>query len=258
MLDLVWYQYALIGVTFAWSGFVRTGLGFGGALFTLPFLLLIDNQPLVYLSLVAVQLLFFSALTFAQTYFKAPAGQRQPPLSNVDWPYLRKMLAIIIVPKLIGVFGLLTLPNDLMSIIIFGIVVFYGLSYVINRPFKAKHPAVEVGFLMMGGYISGTSLIGAPLIVAVASRHIEVSRLRDTLFALWFILVTIKVSVLVYNDVDLRLINHIWLIPCAFVGHMLGLHAHDWLLRSQGGTFYRVIGVSLLAASGVGLAQILL
>ena len=94
MLGLMWYQYALISVTFAWSGFVRTGLGFGGALFTLPFLLLIDNQPIVYLSLIAVQLLFFSVLTFVQNYYKPPKAERQPPLSNVDWPYLRKMLSI--------------------------------------------------------------------------------------------------------------------------------------------------------------------
>ena len=258
MLGLMWYQYALISVTFAWSGFVRTGLGFGGALFTLPFLLLIDNQPIVYLSLIAVQLLFFSVLTFVQNYYKPPKAERQPPLSNVDWPYLRKMLSIVIVPKLIGVFGLLTLPGNLMSIIIFGIVVFYACTYIVNRPLRATNRWVETVFLMMGGYISGTSLIGAPLIVAVATRHIATKQLRDTLFVLWFIFVTIKVSVLIYSGVDLHLINHLWLVPCAFVGHMLGLRAHDWLIQNQSGAFYRVIGCSLLAASAVGLTQALL
>jgi len=31
MADLLPYQYALIGLIFVWSGFVRSGLGFGGA-----------------------------------------------------------------------------------------------------------------------------------------------------------------------------------------------------------------------------------
>ena len=39
MQDLLWYQYALIGLIFCWSGFVRSSLGFGGAVLALPFLL---------------------------------------------------------------------------------------------------------------------------------------------------------------------------------------------------------------------------
>ncbi|MGO1601173.1 MAG: sulfite exporter TauE/SafE family protein, partial [Halomonas sp.] len=49
MTDLLWYQYAIIGLIFAWSGFVRTSLGFGGAVLALPFLLLVTNEPLVFL-----------------------------------------------------------------------------------------------------------------------------------------------------------------------------------------------------------------
>ena len=44
MADLLWYQYVLIGLIFAWSGFVRTSLGFGGAVLALPFLLLVVNE----------------------------------------------------------------------------------------------------------------------------------------------------------------------------------------------------------------------
>ena len=40
------YQYILIAIVFIWSGFVRSGLGFGGALFTIPFLLLIQDEML--------------------------------------------------------------------------------------------------------------------------------------------------------------------------------------------------------------------
>ena len=63
MSNLDVYQYVLIGLVFIWSGIVRSGLGFGGAGLALPFLLLIDDRPLVYLPIIAVHLLIFSSLT---------------------------------------------------------------------------------------------------------------------------------------------------------------------------------------------------
>ena len=60
MSDLLWYQYLLIGLVFGWSGFVRSGLGFGGAVLALPFMLLILNEPLVFLPIIAIHLLIFS------------------------------------------------------------------------------------------------------------------------------------------------------------------------------------------------------
>ncbi|BBI70549.2 hypothetical protein HAALTHF_05370n [Vreelandella aquamarina] len=59
MADLLWYQYVLIGLIFAWSGFVRTSLGFGGAVLALPFLPLVVNEPLVFLPIIAIHLLIF-------------------------------------------------------------------------------------------------------------------------------------------------------------------------------------------------------
>ena len=52
MNDLALYQYMLIGLIFIWSGIVRSGLGFGGAVLSLPFLLLVHNDPLVFLPLI--------------------------------------------------------------------------------------------------------------------------------------------------------------------------------------------------------------
>lgn len=63
MSDLSLVQYVLIGLIFIWSGFVRSGLGFGGAVLSLPFLLLVLDEPLVFLPIIAVHLLVFSALT---------------------------------------------------------------------------------------------------------------------------------------------------------------------------------------------------
>jgi uncharacterized membrane protein YfcA len=61
------YQIVLIAAVFIWSGFVRSGLGFGGALFTIPFLLLIHNDPLYFLPIISLHLLFFAALTLMQS-----------------------------------------------------------------------------------------------------------------------------------------------------------------------------------------------
>ena len=63
MIELLWQQYLLIVLVFIWSGFVRSGLGFGGALFTIPFLLLIHNDPLFFLPIISIHLLFFASLT---------------------------------------------------------------------------------------------------------------------------------------------------------------------------------------------------
>jgi uncharacterized membrane protein YfcA len=49
MTELSFIQLVAIAIIFAWSGFVRSGIGFGGALFTLPFLLLVLDDPLVFL-----------------------------------------------------------------------------------------------------------------------------------------------------------------------------------------------------------------
>jgi hypothetical protein len=176
--------------------------------------------------------------------------------STVDWAYLKKSLGIMIVPKLIGVFGLLTLPAGLMTGIIFGIVSVYSVSYILNRPFKSNSRLLDTIFLMLGGYISGTSLIGAPLIVSVFATHVAKHQLRDTLFVLWFILVTIKMAAFIYAGVDLQLIHHLWLLPCAALGHVLGLRFHHKITDGDPQIFYRVLGIALLIVSLVGIASL--
>ena len=254
MENLFWYQYVFIGLVFIWSGFVRSGLGFGGAVLALPFLLLIDNEPLVFLPIIAVHLLIFSALTvLGKQGYKQFLGNSET--STVDWLYLRKSLLIMILPKLIGVLGLITLPPALMGGIIFSIVSAYAVSYVLNKPFKSSNPKLDTLFLMLGGYISGTSLIGAPLIVTVYSTKVAAEKLRNTLFALWFILVTIKLTAFLIAGVNLQLIHHLWLLPCAAVGHIIGLKFHDRMLKNDQVRFFRVLGIALLFTSAAGLWQ---
>lgn len=261
MNELLWYQYALIGLIFAWSGFVRSGLGFGGAVLSLPFLLMIHNDPLVYLPIISVHLLVFSSITVWQSH-RASVKENHQGSSNsettsstIHWSYLKKVFGIILVPKLIGIFGLITLPSDVMSAVIFVIIAVYSLTYIFNKPFKSNNPWLDTLFLMLGGYISGTSLIGAPLIIAVFANHVARHQLRDTLFVLWFVLVVLKMIAFIIAGVDLQLIHHLWLLPCATVGHVLGLKMHDYLLNGETQQFYRVLGSVLFIISIIGLLQ---
>ena len=106
---------------------------------------------------------------------------------------------------------------------------------------------------MLGGYVSGTSLIAAPLVVPVAASRVARHELRDTLFVLWFVLVTIKMAAFVYFDIDLQLIHHLWLLPCAAIGHVIGLRFHQHMLKAETPLFFRFLGLTLLVISLLGL-----
>ncbi len=253
MPELQLYQYALIGLVFIWSGFVRSGLGFGGAVLSLPFMLLIVDQPLFFLPIISLQLMFFSSITLYLNHRSSNKPQDRFTSAGVNWRYLRFSLAVTIVPKLIGVFGLITLPGNIMSAIIFVIVSVYSLSYIFNKPFKSRSKTVDIIFLMLGGYISGTSLIGAPLVIAVFASHVAKNQMRDTLFALWFILVGIKVGAFLWAGVDLQLKQQLWLLPCGAIGHLIGLRVHNYLLHADSKLFYRVLGSVLLLVSLMGM-----
>jgi len=251
MSDLTLTQLVLVLLIFVWSGFVRTGLGFGGAMMSLPLLLLVDNRPLVYLPIIGVHLLIFSMLAVWQNN-RTRTAEKNP--STVDWVYLKKSLKIMIIPKLIGVAGLLTIPANIVSVIIFCIISVYSITYILNKPFKSSHPLSDGIFLSLGAYISGTSLVGAPLIMTVYMVHVAREKLRDTLFVLWFILVSIKMVAFLIAGVDLQLQAHLWLLPATAVGHYFGLRFHARLTAADPVIFYRVIGSALLVVSLCGLA----
>lgn len=253
MGDLTLTQLVLVFLIFVWSGFVRTGLGFGGTMMSLPLLLLVDNRPLVYLPIVAVHLLVFSLLVVWQNNRKRNPAEIKPP--TVDWAYLKKSMKIMIIPKLIGVAGLLTIPAHIMSAIIFAIISVYSITYILNKPFKSSHPVTDGFFLSLGAYVSGTSLIGAPLIMTVYMVHVAREKLRDTLFVLWFILVSIKIVAFLIARVDFQLQAHLWLLPATAIGHFFGLKFHERLINADPVVFYRVIGCALLLVSGSGLVS---
>ncbi len=239
---------------------MRSGLGFGGALFTIPFLLLIHNDPLFFLPIISIHLLFFASLTLLPkigTSKQSLDKTDQQPLPTINWRFVRYALFIMIIPKLAGVIGLLILPSDLMNCIIFLLIGAYSMTYIIGRPLTSNSRLLDILFLVLGAYISGTSLIGGPLVIAVAMRHIKSHEFRNTLFVLWTVLVSIKLAAFAYAGVDLQFAAALWLLPFAAVGHFIGLRFHQQLLQQSNARFFQILGGVLLTASVAGVTQIL-
>lgn len=239
------WQYVATTLIFIWTGFVRSGLGFGGAALGLPFLLLVIDNPLVWIPLIGVHLLFFSSVTL---------GTR---LGAVDWAFLKKAFAIMIIPKLIGVFGLLTLPPEIMAAFVYVMTLAYGVMYVFKYQIKSKSHVFDAFLLFIGAYVSGTSLIGAPLIVAVFMHRVSKEKLRNTLFVLWFVLVSIKLSVLAAAGVNFWWTAHLWLLPAASIGHVIGLKLHEHLMSDNTVRFKQIIGGVLIIVCVFGLIDMM-
>lgn len=259
MAEFATYQYFLIALIFVWSGFVRSGLGFGGAALALPFLLLLHPEPVLFLPLLAIHLLIFSVwITHGRHFFAQWRGNtavREP--SRIDWRFLRYAFLIMAIPKAAGIVGLITLPGETVSLVICVIIAVYAVGYVTNKPFISRHWSTDVAFLAIGGYASGISLIGAPLIAAVFASHVARESLRDTLFVTWFIVTGLKVIALMLAGVDMQWIHHLWLLPCVTVGHILGMRVHAWLQSGDSTQFNRVLGSALLLVSVAGVSNIL-
>ncbi len=241
--DFTILDIALSALLFMWAGFVRSGLGFGGAALGLPFMLFIYNQPLYWLPLIGAHLLFFSALTL------------RTRLNNVNWEYLKSSLYYIIPPALVGVFGLISLPNLWIVTFIYSITLFYAVMWLLNKSIHSESAWIDRFLLIFGGYVAGTSLTGAPIMVAVYVRNVVQSQLRNTLFVLWFILVSIKMTTFAALGVDLNIMTALVLLPVAAIGHFIGLKTHDIILQNDV-LFKRVIGGMLMVVSGLALWNI--
>lgn len=94
--------------------------------------------------------------------------------------------------------------------------------------------------------------------IAVAMRHIQAHEFRNTLFVLWFVLVSIKLCAFALAGVDLQLMASLWLLPFAGIGHLIGQRFHQRLLQQSNAYFYKVLGWVLLSTSLIGLLQIVL
>ena len=239
------FEIIFISLIFVWIGFVRTGLGFGGAVLGLPLLMLVGGSPIDWLPIIGIHLLFFSGIALARS------------LNTIDWSYLKRSLPWILPAKIIGVIGLISLPPTVMTLIVYSITSFYALTWILNYNIASREGWVSRLLLILGGYISGTSLNGAPLLVAVYMQNIDVKRLRNTLFVLWFLLVTIKMSAFLIVDVYINWQFSLMLIPVAALGHFVGLKVHDRIIENDK-QFKRWMGSVLILICIAGLSKVLI
>ncbi|MCK4494229.1 MAG: sulfite exporter TauE/SafE family protein [Methylococcales bacterium] len=243
LFDLNLNETLIIGLLFIWTGFVRTGLGFGGAALGLPFMLFVRPDLLLWLPMIGVHLLFFSGLTLSRR------------LHHVDWRYLGYSLWFILPPAFMGVFRLVNLPALWLNVFIYTVTIFYGTIWLFNRAIQSQKNWVDKVLLIVGGYVAGISLTGAPLMVTVFMRNVERKRLRDTLFVLWFILVSLKMTTFVALSVDVHFIEALCFIPIAAIGHIVGLKAHHKITQNDR-VFKRWVGAGLVIVSALGLFKL--
>ncbi|MDB9975944.1 sulfite exporter TauE/SafE family protein [Candidatus Thioglobus sp.] len=237
-------ELLMIAIIFTWIGFVRTGLGFGGAVLGLPILMLIGGSPIDWLPIIGIHLLFFSSITLSNS------------LRQVDWQYLKKSLPWILPAKIIGVIGLLSLPPDVMTVIVYLITILYSLTWINNSQIISKKTWVNNLLLFFGGYLSGTSLMGGVLLVAVYMSHIDLKKLRNTLFVLWFFLVSIKMVAFMAVGVYIDWRFSLMLIPVAALGHFIGLRMHERMIKSDA-KFKRWMGGVLIIVCMAGLLKVI-
>lgn len=243
LINFSYTEVTLIALIFTWTGFVRSGLGFGGAALGLPLMLFIYDKPIYWLPIIGWHLLFFTSLTLHSR------------LHNVDWAYLVKSSIYIIPPAIVGVLGLINLPNNFLIIFIYSVTLFYAVIWFLNMNIKSSNEWLDRFLLAVGGYIAGTSLTGSPLMVAVYMRNVAAHQLRNTLFLLWFVLVAIKMSTFKMLDVDIHLLTALYLLPVAAIGHVIGLKIHTLILQNDQ-IFKRIIGAVLIIISVLGLSQV--
>ena len=86
-------------------------------------------------------------------------------------------------------------------------------------------------------------------------RNVATHQLRNTLFVLWFILVTIKMTTFKALGVDIHLLTAVYLLPVAAIGHIIGIKTHELILKNDQ-QFKRIIGAVLIIISTLGLAQV--
>jgi len=236
-------QLAFVLLIFCWTGFVRTGFGFGGAALGLPLMLLVVGSPIDWLPIIGLHLLFFSGLSLAKA------------LKQVDWKYFKKSLRWILPAKIAGVIGLLSLSPSVMTVIVYSITSFYALTWLFNYSISSNKNWFDNVLLVLGGYISGTSLTGAPLIVAVYMHKIAKEQLRNTLFVLWFFLVSIKMGAFVAVGIYIDWKFALMMVPAAGIGHYFGLKVHSKLMENDQ-QFKRWLGGGLLVVCVIGMTKL--
>jgi len=241
-LDFTNLQIGLMALIFVWTAFVRSSIGFGGIALGMPFMLLVHNEALFWLPIFGIHLLFFSAMTLRRD------------LRNIDWTYLKKAGVYIFPAALVGIFGLVSLPNDFLVTFIYSFTIFYALLWVMDWAINSKQGWLDKILLAIGGYVIGLGMPGMPLISSVFMRFVAMRHLRNTLFVLVSTTTVVRMGFFVATDVNLHFWFALCLIPTAWIGHQLGLKAHDYIMNNQT-LFRRVVGGALILVCTIGLMK---
>jgi len=243
MTELGVIQFVLLALVFAWSGFVRSGLGFGGSALALPLMLLITPDPVFLLPIISIHFVFFSSLTL----WSHPGG--------VDWRYCLHSQIFTIVPAVIGVLGLISLSSEVLTLIVYIITFSYGLCYLLQIKVSGGNKITDSALLILGGYVSGAALTGAPLLAVVFSRNVAVEKLRNSLFVAFFIIVVIKMAAFKVSGISWQSKYALLFFPAAAVGHYLGLKAHERVLKNDARVLMRIIGLALVVVTLIGISR---
>ena len=91
----------------------------------------------------------------------------------------------------------------------------------------------------------------------VYMHKIAKEKLRNTLFVLWFFLVTIKMGAFVAVGVHIDWQYALMFLPAAAVGHYFGLKAHAKLMEKDQ-QFKRWLGGALIFICAIGMARVFL
>ena len=244
-LDFSHLQIALMALIFAWTAFVRSGIGFGGIALGMPFMLLVHDEAMFWLPIFGTHLLFFSAITLRKR-FRA-----------VDWRYLQQISVYILPAALLGIFSLLTLPNHYIITFIYCFSIFYAFTWLANWKVNSRQGWLDKFLLGFGGYIIGSGMPGMPLISSVVIRFVSLENLRNTLFVLISTLTIIRMGTFVAVEVNMHFLFALCLIPTAWIGHHFGMRAHDAIINNQA-LFKKVIGTMLILVSSLGLLKVYL
>ncbi len=225
---------------------MRTGIGFGGGALALPLMLFILPNPIILLPIIAWHFMFFSILTL----FTHKGG--------VDWRYLFYSQLFIAIPALLGIFGLINLSPKILTIIVYIITLTYGISYLFRLKLAGGNKVSDAFLLIVGGYVSGTSMTGAPVLAAVYSRNIALDKLRNTLFVSFLMIVMVKMITFKLSGVEMQIRYALLLLPIAAIGHITGHYVHDWIIKNDADVFMRFIGLALTVITVLGLFRILM
>ena len=90
----------------------------------------------------------------------------------------KKITFLDFATTLLGVVGLISLSDKVISIFIYCVTIFYAIIWIKDTKIVSSSEWADKLLLLLGGYVAGTSLTGAPMLVAVYVKNIAKECLR--------------------------------------------------------------------------------